>query len=105
MHQVLFRIPIQTGFFPNGVPIFGFGVMLFCAFLFCTWLFGRRAEQEGIAKERVQDLAIWIFVSGIVGARIVYMIQYQVPLRDLFSIWQGGIVFYGSAIGGWVGYA
>jgi phosphatidylglycerol---prolipoprotein diacylglyceryl transferase len=102
MNQVLFRIPILR---PDGIPIFGFGTMLFIAFLFCTWLYGRRAEKEGIAKERVQDLAIWIFVAGIIGARITYMIQYKRPIEEFFQIWQGGIVFYGSFIGGWVGYA
>ncbi len=45
-----------------------------------------------------------MFLGGIVGARIVFMIQYKVPWQHFFRIWEGGIVFYGSAIGGWVGY-
>jgi prolipoprotein diacylglyceryltransferase len=61
----------------------------------------------------VQDLAIVLFLSGIVGARLLYMIQYanQFPNNNVlelvgafFQIWKGGIVFYGSAIGGAVGY-
>ena len=32
----------------NGLPIYGFGMMLFLAFLVCTWLAGRRAESEGV---------------------------------------------------------
>jgi phosphatidylglycerol:prolipoprotein diacylglycerol transferase len=104
MYQVLFRIPLKTQWTPEGVPIYGFGLMLFVAFVVCTWLAGRRAQQEGIAKERVQDLGIWIFVGGIVGARIVFMIQYDRPLAEFFKIWEGGLVFYGSAIGGVVGY-
>jgi prolipoprotein diacylglyceryltransferase len=101
MHQVLFRVPVP---FVGEVPVFGFGLMLFIAFVGCTWLAGRRAEREGIPKERIQDLAIWVFVCGVIGARIVYIIQYGEPWVNFFKIWQGGIVFYGSAIGGWVGY-
>src|SRR5437764_726164 len=107
MRQVLFRIPIHTSFFPDGIPIYGFGMMLFVTFVATTWLAGRRAQKEGIAKEYLQDLAIWIFVGGIVGARIVYMLQYKIPLWPLwnfFRIWEGGLVFYGSAIGGLAGY-
>jgi phosphatidylglycerol:prolipoprotein diacylglycerol transferase len=67
-------------------------------------LAGRRAEKQGIAKEHIQDLAIWIFVGGIVGARLVYMLQYGVPITQFFRIWEGGLVFYGSALGGVAGY-
>jgi prolipoprotein diacylglyceryltransferase len=86
------------------LPIYGFGMMLFIAFILCTWVASRRARSEGIAPELLHDLAVWIFVGGIVGARIVYMIQYQVPISQFYRIWEGGLVFYGSAGGGLVGY-
>ncbi|MCS6850499.1 MAG: prolipoprotein diacylglyceryl transferase [Gemmataceae bacterium] len=104
MRQVLFYIPLRTDWTPHGIPIYGFGLMLFVAFLVATWLAGRRARQEGVPPERIQDLAIWIFIGGLIGARVVYMIQYRQPLEDFFRIWEGGLVFYGSAIGGVVGY-
>jgi len=107
MRQVLFRIPVRFGnWLPDGIPIYGYGMMLFLAFVACTWLAGRRAKKEGIAPERLQDLAMWIFVAGILGARIVYWIQYQRPWDlHFFYLWEGGLVFYGSAIGGVLGYA
>jgi len=86
------------------LPIYGFGAMLFVTFVACYILLGRRAEREGIRKQFIHDLAIWIFVAGIIGARIVFMIQYQVPLQDFYKVWEGGLVFYGSAIGGLVGF-
>ncbi len=105
MQQVLFRIPILTNYFPDGIPVHGFGVMLFLAFIICSWLIGRRSRKLGTkATERIQDMVIFIFISGILGARITFMIQYHVPIVKLFNIWEGGIVFYGSAIGGWCGY-
>jgi len=110
MQQVLFRIPLRGifGWLPNWVPdslpIYGFGFMLLLAFIIFPLLANRRAEKEGIAKERIQDLAIWIFVGGIICARITFMIQYDRPPTEFFNIWQGGLVFYGSAIGGVIGY-
>jgi phosphatidylglycerol:prolipoprotein diacylglycerol transferase len=32
------------------------------------------------------------------------MVQYHVPVWDFYKIWDGGLVFYGSVIGGAVGY-
>src|SRR5262245_27871906 len=98
MLQVLWRIPIGQ----DGVPIYGFGMMLFLAFLACTWLASRRADLEGIPRDTVQDLAIWIFVGGLLGARITYLLNQPGQLnvwqflKQLPLIWEGGIVFYGS---------
>jgi phosphatidylglycerol---prolipoprotein diacylglyceryl transferase len=110
MQQVLWRIPLKFGPFPEGVPIYGFGMMLFLAFILCTWLAGRRARREGIAKEHIQDLAIWLFIGGLLGARITYLLQ-ETPrptftelLTRLPKIWDGGIILYGSVLGALVGY-
>src|SRR5438105_9245211 len=101
MQQVLFRIPIKVpGWMPEGIPIYGFGMMLFLAFVLCTWLAGRRAEREGIPRQLLQDLAIWIFAGGILGARLTFCLVEGLPLSQFFQIWDGGLVFYGSAIGG-----
>jgi phosphatidylglycerol:prolipoprotein diacylglycerol transferase len=86
------------------IPIYGYGAMLFFAFVFCVLLAARLGVREGIDPKHIQDLAIWVFIFGIVGARITFMIQYEEPLWKFFMIWDGGLVFYGGAIGGAVGY-
>ncbi len=89
---------------PEGVPIYGYGLMLFLAFVCCTWLAGRLAQREGIAKEHIQDLAIYLFVGGILGSRVVFMLQFGLPLSHFFNIWEGGLVFYGGMFGGAIAY-
>jgi phosphatidylglycerol:prolipoprotein diacylglycerol transferase len=105
MLPVLWRIPYL------GLPIHGYGVMLFIAFILCTWMAGRRGEKEGISRETIQDLAIWLFVGGLLGARLTYILsQPKVPslvdiLISLPKIWDGGLVLYGSILGGLASYA
>jgi phosphatidylglycerol:prolipoprotein diacylglycerol transferase len=103
MFQVLFWIPTPFGTF----PVFGFGLMLFFAFIGTTWLVGRLGQREGIPKEKMQDLALWVFVGGLVVARITFLLTPEAGVRsltDFFNrfvrIWEGGIVFYGSFLGG-----
>jgi prolipoprotein diacylglyceryltransferase len=86
------------------IPIYGYGAMLFLAFVFCVLLAARLGLREGIEPKHIQDFAIWIFIFGIIGGRITYMIQYSRPLYEFFMLWEGGLVFYGGAIGGAVGY-
>ncbi len=115
MQQVLFTIPFFRGSFqPDGIPMYGFGAMLFLCFVSVTLWGTRRAKRTAdMPPERFQDMVIWLFVSGIVGARILYMIQYANTFPDhsilglvgaFFKIWEGGIIFYGSALGGVIGY-
>jgi prolipoprotein diacylglyceryltransferase len=105
MQQVLFRIPIRIpDWTPDGIPIYGFGLMLFIAFVACTVLASSLAVREGIRKEILQDLGIWLFVGGIIGARITFLIDKHESIWQFFRIWDGGLVFYGSAIGGLAAY-
>jgi phosphatidylglycerol---prolipoprotein diacylglyceryl transferase len=115
MQQVLFTIPLfKESFPPDGIPMYGFGAMLFICFVTVTLWGSRRAKKTAdMPPERFQDMVIWLFVSGIVGARVLYMIQYSENFPDksiggqiaaFFKIWEGGIIFYGSALGGALGY-
>lgn len=115
MQQVLFTIPFFKGSFPpDGIPMYGFGAMLFVCFVTVTLWGSRRAKRGAdMPPERFQDMVIWLFVSGIIGARVLYMVQYAGNFPDqsivglagaFFKIWEGGIIFYGSALGGVIGY-
>jgi phosphatidylglycerol:prolipoprotein diacylglycerol transferase len=101
MMQVLFRIPIPG--LEHGLPIYGFGAMLFVTFVTTVWIAGRRAKLEGINPNHIADLAFCLFATGVLGARIVYVWQYNVPWQQFFNLMDGGIVFYGSFIGGLLG--
>jgi len=112
MYQVLFHIPFTAGWAsPDGVPIYGFGAMLFLTFILTAMWWGpRRVVQIGLPRERFQDMAILVFLFGIAGARLLYMLQFpnqfvgQNLFLAFFQIWNGGIVFYGSVFGGLFGY-
>ena len=71
MRQVLFEIPIL-----GGVNIFGYGLMLFFAFLGSMNLAAWRARREKLDPEVIYDLALWVFVGGLLGARLFYVVQY-----------------------------
>ncbi len=98
MRQVLFEVPFV------GVKIFGYGLMLFFAFLGSMHLAARRARRESLDPEVIYDLALWVFIGGILGARGFYVVQYwgtQIhSFWEIFEIWKGGIVLYGSIFGG-----
>ena len=66
----------------------------------------RAARQRGLDGEWLLDMAPWMVVAGIVGARLVYVITSPSaffgpggdPLRSLY-VWEGGISIHGALVG------
>ena len=101
MQQILFRVPGLN------LPLYGFGLMLTIALFASMYLTEWRARREGLGDVKVDVLAIWVLIGGLIGARAFFVIEYRHQLKSLwqiFEIWNGGIVFYGSIIGGAVGF-
>lgn len=108
MQQVLFHLPLVD------LPLYGFGAMLFLCFVLTAMVWGPlRSRAVGVSRERLQDMAIVIFLAGIAGARVLYMWQYYRDFPDkspvglakaFFEIWNGGIVIYGGMAGAALGY-
>jgi phosphatidylglycerol:prolipoprotein diacylglycerol transferase len=96
---VLFTIPIF-----GGVKVFGYGVMLVLAFLSSTWVAYQRARRERLDPEVIADMSFWLFLFGLVGARLFYCFEYWggeiKNVWDVLQYWKGGVVYYGGIIGG-----
>ena len=103
MCQVLFTIPVL-----GGIKVFGYGFMLFLAFLASMNLAAWRARREKLDPELIYDLSLGVFLGGLIGARLFYVIQYWGvkvhSILDVLKIWEGGIVLYGSIIGGTIAF-
>ena len=93
----------------GGMPIRGYGVMLLVAVTSAVALSVRRARQMGQDPELIFSAGTWLFVAGIAGARLFYVIEYwdrfQKPtlgetIEAILNVAQGGLVVYGSLLGG-----
>ena len=101
--------------FQEGLPIFGYGFMLFIAVASGGWLAARRAAREHLgsdadsSRDKIWDLAFCLFLSGIAGARLFYLVEYRekvfkdvTSVRDfvftVVNLSNGGIVLYGGLI-------
>ena len=62
------------------------------------------ATPRATARPGITDIAFWVAVWGVIGARLYHVItDYQLfeddPLR-VFQIWKGGLSIWGAVIGG-----
>jgi len=97
---------------PVKVPAYGF--MIMTAFITGTYIAVWRAKKWGIHPDHLIDAGLCAILFGILGARILFVIQfydeYFSPtvtkngreysrLWNMLKIWQGGLVFYGGLAG------
>ncbi len=99
MRRVLFHLP----FGDPGPPIFAYGFMLMLGFLAGIALAVWRARREGIPESAIYDIAICAIVSGIVGARVMWVWRFAEPWQlqgpiDYIAVWNGGLVYYGGLL-------
>ena len=93
-----------------GIPIFGYGVMLFVGIVLALGLASWRSEHDGISPEVMLDLVVWLVVSGIIGGRMFFLLRYwdetfadKTGASALFAainLSSGGLVLHGAILGG-----
>ena len=103
---------IQIGMNPNMVEIGSVlltwhGFFAFVGVVVAVVMVARSGQKEGIISDVVYSTAVWAIIGGIVGARLLHVIDrwdfYSDNPGQIIAIWNGGIALFGSILGGFVG--
>ena len=85
------------------------GFLTFVAVTVAVFLVGRWAPMKGIDPDAIYSIAIWAIIGGIIGARLVHVIDnwniYQDDPAQILAVWSGGIGLWGGILGGFLGGA
>ncbi|WP_242941137.1 prolipoprotein diacylglyceryl transferase [Sporobacter termitidis] len=87
-----------------GRPVYWYAVIIVAGFLLATLYIMKRRREFGLSQDNVLDLFIYAVVSGVVGARLYYVIfnpaDYIGPGKwlNIFKVWEGGLAIYGGII-------
>jgi phosphatidylglycerol---prolipoprotein diacylglyceryl transferase len=114
VRPTLFSLPLG-----RGVEVHTYGLAIALGFTLGVVVAARQARRAGLDGEAFVDLLFWILVTGIAGSRAAFVLLHAgeyarlcagagqerswgqvaadcaAPLR----LWQGGLVFYGGALG------
>ena len=106
MHPILFHI--------GSFVAHTYGFVLLIAFLVAlgrAYSVAKQQHDPAIRPDDVLDAGIWMIVSGMIGARLLFVLigwnsQYlhaaDFP-ANIFKVWQGGLSFHGGLFGGILG--
>jgi phosphatidylglycerol:prolipoprotein diacylglycerol transferase len=94
MHPILFQI--------GGFTAYSYGFCVAVAAALAFFVSVRRAPARGLSPGTAADLLFLVFIAGIIGARLFYVVQHFDDFRgnwlSVFSLTQGGLVWYGGFI-------
>src|SRR5581483_9449183 len=105
MHPILFSV--------GPLHFYSYGLCLAVALALSIYFFARDVGKYIAPKLKVPyeqgfqktfDLAVWVILFSIVGARVFYVWENYVEFenghwKEAFYIWQGGLVYYGGLFG------
>jgi phosphatidylglycerol:prolipoprotein diacylglycerol transferase len=87
----------------GGITIHTYGVLTAIGLIVGFYVGLYHAKKEGINEKDYENAFILTVLSGIVGARIAYIIEHKEDFGsflDFFAIWNGGIDWFGGFLGG-----
>ncbi len=96
MYPELFRI--------GSFPINTYGVFLALAFLCAILITVKLAARDGLPREKIYDLCLWMLLSSLIGSKVLMLFtepEYRDNPWQLLSLdfLRSGGVFYGGLIG------
>ncbi|GEM_PF-2595286 len=93
MRRILFHVPGLD------LPIYAYGVMLMVGFVLGMVVATKRAKKVGLEPGVINDLALWLIVCGVAGARIFYVVEYHEQFSfGLFNLFDGRYSLWGLAV-------
>lgn len=92
-----------TAFTVGSKEIYWYALIILAGFLLGLLFVSADCEKRGASKDNVLDIALYGIISGIIGARIYYVMfsfdEFRGDLSGIFKIWEGGLAIYGGIIG------
>jgi len=103
-HMGLYLKDVPKSFSVFGFSIAMYGVIIGLGFLVALLIISRVAKWSDQNPDDYWDLAIYIIIFSIVGARLYYVIfawdYYKDDLLSIFNTRNGGLAIYGGVIAG-----
>lgn len=96
--------PAHGVFHLGPLPLHVYGLCLAAGVIAATIVAERRWKNRGHDPKEIGDLAVWLVIAGVLGARLYHVVSdYELYTHDpvrAFRIWDGGLGIWGAVAGG-----
>lgn len=100
--------PDPIAFTVFGREIRWYAILMASGILISYFLFVKRAMKKGFREDDLYDLFLVMVPMGVIGARLYYVLFYDLKYylanpSKILAIWEGGLAIHGSIILGLIG--
>jgi phosphatidylglycerol:prolipoprotein diacylglycerol transferase len=87
-----------------GRPVYWYAVIIAAGFILATLYILHRRNEFGLSQDNILDMFIYSVPSGIIGARLFYVLFNPSVYFgagnwvNIFKVWEGGLAIYGGII-------
>jgi phosphatidylglycerol:prolipoprotein diacylglycerol transferase len=98
MFPELFKIPGLN------IPISTYGLLLAISFILALWLAAKLAERDGLSKNKIYDLGLYLIAASLIGSKLLMVItewnDFKGDLMRVLSLdfLRSGGVFFGGFV-------
>lgn len=94
-------------FYVSGIPVHFFGVTIAIGMLAGIFVAYKEVKRKGLEVERLFDIALYSIISAVVGARLFYIIFYNLSYyienpAEIIKINEGGLSIHGGLLGAFI---
>lgn len=105
MRSVVYRRGMDPIAFHLGSwPVYWYGIFAAAGFLSAIFHWNWLGARIGRSMGSGSDLALWIMLGGVVGARVAFVAanwpQFREAPLSIFALHEGGLIYYGGLAGG-----
>lgn len=104
----MFKSPGHLAFQIGPISVYWYGIIIGVGIVLSYIYALREAKRRGIEIKHIDNMAFWLILAGVLGARLYYVLfdfQYFIenPL-EILAIWKGGLAIHGALLGGAAAY-
>ena len=105
----MFQSPGSIALQIGPLAIHWYGIVIGVGIVLCYLYILSELRRRGLTEKPIDDMAFWLVLSGIIGARLYYVAfsweYFSVYPMEILKIWKGGLAIHGALIAGAITYA
>lgn len=104
----MFKSPGHLVFQIGPVSVHWYGIIIGVGIILSYIYALREAKRRGIETKHIDNMAFWLILAGVLGARLYYVLfnfrYFSENSLEIFQIWRGGLAIHGALLLGALAY-